>query len=385
MQWIATAIDGLELAEGQLEAGFENLAADTLTRVTALADVTRPADPTLATAVFGQAEHVQRAIQVAGRDGLAPIRRERAWLQRLLQLSNPPRPRRAPAPTSPTTASTAEVESYADADAFRVAAEPVITADPVATTRIASMIAASRGRAAAGEEFGFVVRTTEGVAVSVAMVPTTRTLDVVAMPPGAIPQLVAAVAAEGIELRGVRGNVVAAEAFATAWCARTGQRWSPSAHKCLHRLDTLTVPTAPGALQAAVGPADAAIVHRWSRAFGAEAVAGDAPPSLAAVVGKLESNLAWLWRDESGAPVSYVGASPAAYGVQRIGPVYTPPEHRGHGYASAATAEVAAELRTRPGVDTVCLFTDLANETSNRIYRAIGFEPVHGSIELTFD
>ena len=65
---------------------------------------------------------------------------------------------------------------------------------------------------------------------------------------------------------------------------------------------------------------------------------------------------------------------PAGFGVARIGPVYTPREHRGRGYASAAVAEVSRRLLDE-GV-RVCLFTDQANPTSNRIYQALGYRPV---------
>ena len=59
----------------------------------------------------------------------------------------------------------------------------------------------------------------------------------------------------------------------------------------------------------------------------------------------------------------------------RIGPVYTPPDRRGHGYASALTAGASQDQLDR-GRRFVFLFTDLANPTSNKIYQAIGYEPV---------
>ena len=72
--------------------------------------------------------------------------------------------------------------------------------------------------------------------------------------------------------------------------------------------------------------------------------------------------------------VHLTGANPPAYGVARVGPVYTPAAHRGRGYASAAVAQVSRHFLER-GV-RVCLFTDQANPTSNRIYQALGFHPV---------
>jgi predicted GNAT family acetyltransferase len=61
-----------------------------------------------------------------------------------------------------------------------------------------------------------------------------------------------------------------------------------------------------------------------------------------------------------------------AFGVSRVGPVYTPREHRGHGYASRAVYEVSALLRESG--ERPCLFTDQANPTSNKIYEALGYQ-----------
>jgi predicted GNAT family acetyltransferase len=74
---------------------------------------------------------------------------------------------------------------------------------------------------------------------------------------------------------------------------------------------------------------------------------------------------------------------PAA-GMSRIGPVWTPPEHRGHGYGSAATA-AASRWALDADAAHVVLFTDLANPISNSIYPKIGYQPVHDVVDLAFD
>ena len=66
--------------------------------------------------------------------------------------------------------------------------------------------------------------------------------------------------------------------------------------------------------------------------------------------------------------------NPPSFGVARIGPVFTPRAHRGRGYASAGVAGVSKRLRDE-GAD-VCLYTDQENPTSNKVYAAIGFEPL---------
>jgi predicted GNAT family acetyltransferase len=67
----------------------------------------------------------------------------------------------------------------------------------------------------------------------------------------------------------------------------------------------------------------------------------------------------------------------------RIGPVYTPREHRGRGYGSAVTAAASGLVLDR-GMRFCFLYTDLANPTSNGIYMRIGYEPVCDSRELAF-
>jgi len=67
----------------------------------------------------------------------------------------------------------------------------------------------------------------------------------------------------------------------------------------------------------------------------------------------------------------------------RLGPVYTPPEHRRHGYASALTA-AACRRALDSGARHLVLFTDLANPTSNEIYQRVGFRPVEDRLRVTF-
>lgn len=63
---------------------------------------------------------------------------------------------------------------------------------------------------------------------------------------------------------------------------------------------------------------------------------------------------------------------PAAAGASRIGYVFTPAELRGRGYASACVAALSAQVRDV--LDVPCLlYTELANPSSNRIYRRLGY------------
>jgi predicted GNAT family acetyltransferase len=55
--------------------------------------------------------------------------------------------------------------------------------------------------------------------------------------------------------------------------------------------------------------------------------------------------------------------------------VYTPPEQRRNGYASACVAALSQKLLD-DGFAYTTLFTDLANPTSNSIYMKLGYEPL---------
>ena len=90
-----------------------------------------------------------------------------------------------------------------------------------------------------------------------------------------------------------------------------------------------------------------------------------------------------LW-DVAGWPVSITGYSGHTRHGMRVGPVYTPPEDRGHGYASALVAGVTQGLLDA-GRDWVSLYTDRSNPTSNHIYQEIGYEPVHDADQYEFE
>lgn len=81
-----------------------------------------------------------------------------------------------------------------------------------------------------------------------------------------------------------------------------------------------------------------------------------------------------IW-EIGGTPVSMAGYSgPTPHGI-RVGAVYTPPEQRRKGYASACTAHLSRYLLDRD-FEFCFLFTDLLNPTSNHIYQQIGYRAV---------
>jgi len=135
-----------------------------------------------------------------------------------------------------------------------------------------------------------------------------------------------------------------------------------------------------------VTEADRSLLREWLTAFSAEEALGNADyPDIDRQIDRrlrFESSGMYLWETSSG-PVALAGYSgPTPHGV-RVGPVYTPPEARGHGYASALVAALS-QLLLDEGRQFVFLFTDLANPTSNHIYQQIGYEAVSDITEYTF-
>ena len=88
----------------------------------------------------------------------------------------------------------------------------------------------------------------------------------------------------------------------------------------------------------------------------------------------------WVWDD--GGPVSVAVATPSAENVVRIKAVFTPPENRGRGYATANVAALTSDVLA---VGNRCtLFTELANPTANSIYQRIGYRAVQEMLRYEF-
>ncbi len=191
-------------------------------------------------------------------------------------------------------------------------------------------------------------------------------------------------AAQSSELPGVLAAPATARAFAEAWSNRTGQQYELGARERIFQLERVrTRGSAQGRLRPAE-PRDRALLIEWLSAFGREAL-GETDTSRAATdVDRLltrSNRTIYLWDD--GGPVSMAGAGGATPNGIRIGPVYTPPELRGRGYATACVAELS-QLQLDSGRRFCFLFTDLANPTSNHVYQVIGYEPVCDVDEYLF-
>jgi predicted GNAT family acetyltransferase len=187
------------------------------------------------------------------------------------------------------------------------------------------------------------------------------------------------------QLPGVTGPPAAVRAFAEAWVTQVGGAWNVLIKERIYRL-ARPVPPRPahGAARLAL-PNDRAMLERWLLAFGLEALNEADRERVRLGLDDWErgnDRRFWLW-EAGGRAVSMVGAGGETPNGARIGPVYTPPPDRGHGFASNLTAAVSRALMEE-GRRYCFLYTNLANPTANKIYQAIGYEPVTDAVMVAF-
>ena len=190
--------------------------------------------------------------------------------------------------------------------------------------------------------------------------------------------------AKGTAIPGIQGDRGAAEAFAGRGVKLTGKARRAGKETGIHRLVRVIPPARPAAgTWRHADSRDVELVAAWIRALRidiGEAMPEDARDVAARRIGEREMV---LWED-GGSPVSLAGASfPTPNGI-RVVLVYTPPQKRSCGYASSLVAALSQHLLDG-GRQFCFLYTDLANPTSNKIYRAIGYEHLCDSVQVFFD
>lgn len=273
-----------------------------------------------------------------------------------------------------------KVDLIFDPAAFRDAAFPFLKADPVRNINVLTTLErlAAYGSSGPGNVFA-AGYDDDGTAIGVAALRGGRGF-LSDLPTDAIPDVARALARVIPDAQWIQAEPAVALAFAEHWTSLLGKEFRQVVAKRLHRLGTLIPHPAPGAPRPAT-MADHELCVRWDDAFMIDVNEKPQPEVRANMAHQIESGLLWLWEDR-GRPVSMVGHQATVAGASRVGPVYTPPDLRKRGYGSALTAYVS-ELLLGRGPE-VCLFTDLSNPTSNKIYAAIGYEPVADFVKYAF-
>jgi RimJ/RimL family protein N-acetyltransferase len=283
-----------------------------------------------------------------------------------------------------------KVEIITDPAIFAEQVDPVIRRDPVRCSVLATNLSAALHGFTVAQSRWILVEAGDVVLAGMITPPHPLWLTpVYGVPAGPVTELLAqalASAPDGVPgpgLPGVRGPIGSATPFARAWQRVTGRGHDVRMAQRMYELTELVEPTGITGSARPASEADRDLCVDWLHAFHAEAVPGDPVADFVRIVARrIPARGLALWTD-GGRPVAMAGTSTVVAGVARIGPVYTPPQLRRHGYGAAVTA-AATQAGFEAGATRCMLFTDLANPTSNALYSRLGYHPVGDAVAYAF-
>ena len=174
-------------------------------------------------------------------------------------------------------------------------------------------------------------------------------------------------------LTNVNAPVIESKVFAEKWCLFTGSSYKFKLSLRIFKLEKVKLfSQVQGNLRLATED-DKQLLKSWYDAFNLEALGSIKSDSESWVERVLQKQTAFLWENQI--PVSIACSTRSTPNGIGINMVYTPPEYRKQGYASACVAGLSQTLLDK-GYKFCFLFTDLSNPTSNKIYQDIGYQPV---------
>jgi predicted GNAT family acetyltransferase len=220
-----------------------------------------------------------------------------------------------------------------------------------------------------------VVRDDEGICVAALRTLRTKLGITRARRNDALALLAADVQSVAPTLLGVLGPEPSARIFADELAALRGARALRTVNQRIFELREVIAPHSPppGELRQARA-AESELLAGWIAGFLMEV--REVGESETLVAERLRRGQLFVW-DDGGPRTMAAWAGKTPNGV-RVNFVYTPPESRGRGYASACVAALSQRLLDE-GNEFCCLYTDLSNPISNSIYPKIGYRPVSDS------
>ncbi len=192
----------------------------------------------------------------------------------------------------------------------------------------------------------------------------------------------------GTDIAGFNVDTRIADSYVNAWTAATGTAASVHMSMRIYRCKSVNpLPPVPGRPRSPEA-GDTELLKRFVTGFYQDALPDEYNADrVEAYVKRILSSdpaqqgmLLWQANGEVVSMAAYSGPTPNGI---RVNAVYTPPEHRRHGYASACVSELTKRLLSQ-GRTFCFLFTDLTNPTSNRIYQDIGYQPVSDHVYWEF-
>ncbi|MCH8612814.1 GNAT family N-acetyltransferase [Arsenicicoccus dermatophilus] len=273
------------------------------------------------------------------------------------------------------------VSRTAVADDFRQLSATRISAAPVIHSVIATTLAHALEAPHDYPQASWYWARRDGRVTALAMHTPPRPFHVATVDPHVSRALARRAMIDQLEIPLVGGLIPGALAFAETLAFERGSHIRVVRREGMHDLPGLPrMPSGvPGALRPATGT-DLPMLQTWAAAYLDDT--RTPAPARFPLEKWVERGGMQLW-EVDGEPVSMAHASRPHGGVSRVSWVYTPPEHRGHGYAAATVAEVS--LRQRRAGHRCLLYTDLDHPESSRLYHRIGFRKVGDSCVLRLE
>lgn len=190
----------------------------------------------------------------------------------------------------------------------------------------------------------------------------------------------------GVKVSGIVGEQETSRLFAKAWTNDTKEQVRVLMDQGLYRVDAVNK-----GLQKSVGTwriasnKDAKLLIEWYKLF-EEETGIDRRSTQEQATQRIEEFLdrkeVYVWEVDGSVVSCMKKGRPSKNGIT-VSFVFTPKAYRANGYARTLVAEVTEELLLE--YDFVMLYTDLANPTSNKIYREIGYEQIANPVHLIFE
>lgn len=266
---------------------------------------------------------------------------------------------------------------------FAADAQPVLNVDPIRYNILAGAVDSIRDGTAHYADPVFLLARQDGAVIGAAMhtppygplIPTEDPLEAALY--------AEELAAAGREITGqISGPQVGVTAFAERWVELRGGGHHEHMHLAVYELlGPVAEPTGVFGAARRADIADLPRITAFVEAFATEArtVAGSGAADLAA---RIESGGFWVW-EQDGLVVCQMSVTAPTPDLHVLSLIYTPPEERGRGYATALVASAATAVLAGGG--RCMLYTDLENETANRIYRGLGFRQIGNWVQLKLD
>lgn len=261
---------------------------------------------------------------------------------------------------------------------FLKVAKPVLVRAETRNSLIDGLAQSLAKNPARYESYGlWTVKDEGGELLAAALMTPPHPLVIWSDPPNdqAIGKLAMRLIESGVKVSAVNGPQGEAERFARLWALKTGAKLRYGMRMRAYELFEVIEPPKPAGELRQAREMDAEVVLALLSAMQKEAMANDASHlTLDGVRRLIESGVVYVWEVDRRA-VTVAMKSRETETSRSISGVYTLPEERGKGYASAIVAGVA-QMILNDGKRMATLFTDLNNLTSNSIYQKVGFKAV---------